>query len=130
MSINPPPYVVVVKDISLSADESDENHGGIEVIWLDDITHPLIVTEDQAEAVGKVAVDGNTYHQHVRTLQVLRTDESDDIVSGLQEGDLITFTASALSETAQKGEVLAIRQTIDVDDDVVYQLVVQYYEAV
>jgi hypothetical protein len=125
-----PPLVVVVRDISLDADEADENHNGIEVVWLQDKTHPLIVTEDQAEAVGTVSVNDNTYHQHRRTLEVYRTDQNDDAVADLQEGDLIDYIATAINETAQKAEVLAIQQTIDQDDDVLYQLLVQHYEAV
>lgn len=127
---SPPPLVVVVRDIGLDSDESDENHGGVEVVWLLEKNHPLIVTEDQAEAVGTVEVDNNTYHQHRRTLLVDRTDSNADVVANLQEGDLITFTATALGETVQKAEVLAIRQTISREDDVQYQLLVQYYEQV
>jgi len=126
----PPPYVAVVKDIGLTADEADETHSGVNVIWLDDITHPLIVTEDQAQAVGTVAVNDNTYHKHRRSLRVLRTDDNADVVAALQEGDLITFTASAIAETAQKAQVLATRQSISRDDDVVYDLLVEYYESV
>jgi len=127
---SPPPYVVVLRDISLTADEADETHETIPVIWLDDITHPLIVDEDQAEAVGGVAVNDNTYHKHRRKLRVLRTDDNADQVAALQEGDLIAFTVSALDETAQKAQVLAIRQSIDQQDDVIYDLLVEYYEAV
>ena len=126
----PPPYVAVVKDISLSTDEADETHESTNVIWLNDITNPLIVTEDQAEAVGTVAVNDNTYHKHRRRLKVLRTDSADDETVSLQEGDLIAFTATAISETAKKAQVLAARQTVDVNDDVVYDLLVEYYEAV
>ena len=126
----PPPQVVVVKDISLDADQADETHAGINVVWLNEITHPLIVTEAQAEAVGTVAVNSNVFHNHKRTLLVDRTDSAGDVVSSLQEGDLITFTATALSETTQKAQVLAIKQTISADNDVQYQLLVQYYEAV
>ncbi len=127
---SPPPQVVVVKDISLDSDEADETHGGINVVWLADKTHPLIVTEDQAEAVGTVEVNNNTYHHHRRTLLVDRLDSADDEVANLQEGDLITFTASALSETTKKAEVLAIRQIVSAANDVQYQLLVQYYENV
>jgi len=126
----PPPQVVVVRDISLTTDEADETHAGINVVWLADKTHPLIVTEAQAEAVGTVGVDNNTYHKHKRTLVVDRLDNSDDEVSSLKEGDLITFTATALGETAKKAEVIAIRQNISQENDIQYQLVVQYYEAV
>ena len=127
---SPPPEVVVVRDISLTSDESDDTHAGINVVWLPEITHPLIVDESQAEAVGTVEVDNNTYHKHRRTLRVDREDDNDDVVSSLQEGDLITFTATALGETAKKAEVLAIRQTVSRDNDIQYDLVVQYYEAV
>ncbi len=127
---SPPPDVVVIRDIDLDAEDADETLDGVNIVWLEDITHPLIVTEDQAEAVGTVAVDGNTYHKHLRSIQVDRLDANSDSVAALQEGDLIAFTATARGETAQKAEVLAIRQTIDQDDDVIYQLLVQYYEAV
>ena len=126
---SPPPEVVVVRDISLSADDADDTHEGINVVWLPEKTHPLIVDESQAEAVGTVEVDNNTYHKHRRTLRVDRTDDNADVVSSLQEGDLITFTATALGETAKKAEVLAIRQNITTLD-VEYDIIVQYYEAI
>ena len=122
------PYVAVVQDVGLSAAEADETTGGVNVVWLDDITHPLIVTEDQAETVGDIALEDENYHQHQRTLKVLRTDANGDFVASLQEGDAISFTASALGETAQSAEVLAIQQAIDQQDDVVYTLLVGYYE--
>jgi hypothetical protein len=127
---SPPPNLVVAKNISLLTDEADETYGGVNVIWLPGITHPLIVTEAQAEVAGTVVVEGNTYHKHRRTLLVDRLDSSSDKVAKLQEGDLITFTATALGETTQKAEVLAIRQVLSQDHDIQYRLLVQYYEAV
>ncbi len=124
------PQVVVARDIGLSTDEADETYGGVNVLWLDEIQHPLIVTESQAEAVGTQAVDDVTYHQHVRTLLVDRTDTNDDLVSALREGDVFAYTATALGETVKKAEVVAIRQVISQDDDVQYQLVAKHYEAV
>lgn len=125
-----PPNVVVLRDISLAINEADETIDTVNVVWLDSITHPLIVTEEQAEAVGTVQVDGNTYHRHRRTILVDATDANSDAVAELQEGDLIAFTASALSETAQKAVVLAIKQQITQAEGVQYNILIEYYEAV
>ena len=129
---SPPPYVVYLDDVitAYTADEADETVDGVNVIWLDDITHPLIVTEDQGETVGRVAVEDNIYHKHRRTLRVLRTDANGDQVAALREGDVIAFTVTALGESVKKAAVLAIGQTIGRDDDVLYDLLVEYYEAV
>ncbi|WP_020675569.1 Ig-like domain-containing protein [Geopsychrobacter electrodiphilus] len=127
---SPPPNLVVAKDISLTAAEADDQVGGVNVIWLADITHPLIVTEDQAQLVGSVAVNDNCYHKHRRTLLVDRLDVNGDASAALQEGDLVAITIGALGETAQKAQVLAIRQSITPQDGVQYELLVEYYEAV
>ena len=125
-----PPDIVVVMPAGIDDADADEVIDGVNVVWLDDITHPLIVTDEQAQAVGRVGVEDNCYHTHVRTLRVLRTDTNADAVAALQEGDLVSYTVSALGETLKKAEVVAIRQSIDADDDVIYDLILQYYEHV
>jgi len=127
---SPPPLVVVAKDISLTTAEADETHGGVNVVWLPAVTHPLIVTEDQAQAVGTVRVYDAVYHKHRRTLLVDNTDANDDTTAELQEGDIITFTCSALGETVKKAQVLASKQQITQRDGVQYQVLVEYYELV
>jgi hypothetical protein len=130
-SSSTPPYVSVARDVGLSSDEADEtDDNGTNLVWLDSVTDPLIVTEAQAETVGTVEIDAATYHVHQRTLKVLREDSNGDLTASLQVGDLIQYSCDALGETDQKAEVMAISGALNKKEgDTLYTLIVQYYEA-
>jgi len=125
-----PPNVVCTRDIGLEEAESDEQKNGINVIWLDDIAGPLIVTDAQAVARGSVAIDETTYHKHVRKMTVQATDANGLQTRTLQKGNVITMTCPAIGMTAQKCEVLAIQRKLDNDDELTFDLQIAYYEQV
>lgn len=125
-----PPNVVVMKDLSLAASEAEETYAAVAVNWADEISHPLIVTEAQATAVGTAKVKAGIYHRHVRQLRLLKTDSNGANTCDLQQGDIIAFTASALSEMAKKAEVLSVQRAIDngLEDSEEYAVTVAYYD--
>lgn len=119
------PNVICIRDISLSAIEADEEHGGVNVSWLDDITSPLIVDETQAREVGRVAIDKASNHRHTRTLETI-----DAAAKSLQTGDIITVTASPIGMTAKKCRVVGVQTQAQRQNDegLSYILTVDYYE--
>ena len=125
-----PPNVVCTRNIGLEDSEADEIVGGTPVIWLDDITGPLIVTDAQAVAVGTIAIDGVTYHRHRRSVCVDPTDADGLQTRALQQGQIITLTCPAIGMTAKKCEVLACQRNLDDTDEITFDLQVAYYEAV
>ncbi len=125
-----PPNVVCIRDLSLAAGEYDELVDSVGVIWLPDHVSPLIVTEAQASEVGRVLIDGVTYHRHLRSIDVAATDADDNDTADLQEGNIITLSCAALSMTSQKCEVLAIQRRFNDADGERFVLTVAYYEAV
>lgn len=125
-----PPNVVCTRDIGLDESEADEIVGSIPVIWLDDITGPLLVTDAQAVAVGTVAIDGVTYHRHRRSVRVDPTDADGLQTRDLQQGQVVTMTCPAIGMTAQKCEVLACQRNLDDTDEVTFDLQIAYYEEV
>ena len=126
-----PPNVVCIRDISLAAAESDETVDGVNVVWIDTITSPLIVTEAQAKEVGRVAIDGQTYHRHKVGVKVLDLDSGDLQTRDLRQGSIVTITCAALGMTAQKCEILAAQRVIDGgEEDISYSLQAAYYEQV
>lgn len=128
---NAPPNVVVIKDLSLAASAAEESYAGVNVNWSEEISAALIVSEAQAQAVGTVVVENAVYHRHVRTLRVLATDANGDASLALKQGNVITFTCSALGESVKKAEVLAVQRNVDetLDGCQEYTLLVGYYEA-
>ncbi|APG24111.1 hypothetical protein [Syntrophotalea acetylenica] len=125
-----PPNVVCTRDIGLSTAEADEQVGGVNVIWLEDIAGPLVVTDAQAVAVGTLAIDEVTYHRHIRTMTVMPADANGLPTRDLRTGQVVTMTCPAIGMTAQKCEVLAIQRKIDDQDDITFTLQIAYYEAV
>lgn len=127
-----PPDVVCTRDVSLAADEGDEVVGGVNVIWADELRSPLIVTVDQAEAAGRVIIDGSTYHRHTLSLTVLRQDSDGDDTLDIQQGDILTVDVDALGLTAKKVEVLAKQRRVDkrANDNPTTALLVAHYELV
>jgi len=125
-----PPNVVCTRDIGLSTAEADEQVGGVNVIWLEDIAGPLFVTDAQAVAVGTLAIDEVTYHRHIRTMTVMPADANGLPTRDLRAGQVVTMTCPAIGMTAQKCEVLAIQRKIDDQDDITFTLQIAYYEAV
>lgn len=119
------PNVVCIRDISLSAIEADEEKGGINIAWLPDITSPLIVTEDQAREIGRVVIDAASNHRHTRTLETIER-----AASTLQRGDVITVTCPAIGMSAKKCRVVGVqtRAAKQADEDISYQITVDYYE--
>jgi hypothetical protein len=126
-----PPNVVCIRDISLSLAESDETVDGVNVVWLETHTSPLIVTEAQAKEVGRVKIDETTYHKHKVGVRVLATDAGTLQTRDLRPGSIATITCAALGMTAQKCEILAAQRTIDdSDEDISFDLQAAYYEEV
>ena len=126
----PPPNVVCIRDIGLTSAEADETIDSVNVVWLDDITGSLIITEDQAEAIGKVAIDEATYHRHIRTIQILEEDITGADPRDLQQGKIVTLTCPAIGMTDKKCEILAIQRRIAKGSETTWKLKIGYYEAV
>jgi hypothetical protein len=126
-----PPNVVCKRNIGLSLAESDEIVDGVNVVWLDTHTSPLIVTEAQAREVGRVKIDETTYHKHKVGVRVLATDSGGLQTRDLRPGSIVTITCNALGMTAQKCEILAAQRTIDdSDEDISFDLQAAYYEQI
>jgi hypothetical protein len=126
-----PPNVVCKRDIGLPLAESDETVDGVNVVWLDTHTSPLIVTEAQAREVGRVKIDETTFHRHRVGVRVLATDAGTLQTRDLRPGSIATITCAALGMTAQKCEILAAQRTIDdSDEDISFDLQAAYYEEV
>jgi hypothetical protein len=126
-----PPNVVCIRDIDLATAESDEVVGGVNVVWLDTHTSPLIVTEAQSREVGRVKIDETTFHRHRVGVRVLATDSNGLQTRDLRPGSIATITCAALGMTAQKCEILAAQRTIDdSDEDISFDLQAAYYEEV
>ena len=126
-----PPNVICKRNIDLAIAESDETVDSVNVIWIDTITSPLIVTEAQAKEVGRVAIDGQTYHRHKVGVKVLATDSGGLQTRDLRQGGIATITCDALGMSAQKCEILAAQRVIDDGaEDISYTLQAAYYEEV
>ncbi len=125
-----PPNVVCIRDIGLAASEADEAKDGVNVIWQEDITSALIVNEDQAEAVGKAALDETTWHRHLRTVQIEESDITGADPRDLQQGNIITLTCPAIGMTNQKCEILALQRKVAKSQPTVWVFRLAYYEAV
>jgi hypothetical protein len=128
----PPPNVVCIRDIGLTAAEADETIEAVPVTWLEDLTSPLYITEAQAREVGRVAIDERTYHRHVRSVAVLASDAAGLPLAGLQQGSIITLTCPAIGMAAKKCEILAAQRQAERagEEDMTYTLTIAYYEAV
>lgn len=125
-----PPNVVCTRDIGLEGYEADETVGGVNVVWLEDIAGPLIVTDAQAVAVGTVAIDEVTYHKHIRKMNVPPIDANGLQTRTLRKGQVATMTCPAIGMTAQKCEVLAAQRKLDDDNELTFDLQIAYYEQV
>jgi hypothetical protein len=128
----PPPNVVCIRDIGLTAAEADETVEAVPVVWLEDLTSPLYITEAQAREVGRVAIDERTYHRHVRSVAVLASDAAGLPLAGLQQGSILTLTCPAIGMAAKKCEILAAQRQAERagEEDMTYTLTIAYYEAV
>jgi len=128
----PPPNVVCIRDIGLTAAEADETIEAVPVTWLEDLTSPLYITEAQAREVGRVAIDERTFHRHVRSVAVLAKDAAGLPLAGLQQGAIITLECPAIGMTARKCEVLSCQRQAErgSEEDMTYTLTIAYYEAV
>ncbi len=125
-----PPNVVCIRDIALTAAEADEAVSGVNVIWLTEISGPLIVTEDQAREVGRIEIDGVTYHRHLRTVQIEPEDAAGAATGALLQGQIITLDCPAIGMVGQRCEVLSIRRTVTRQGGIEYTCRIAYYEAV
>lgn len=124
-----PPNVVCIRDIGLADSEADEAKDGVNVIWLEDITSPLIVDEIQAEVVGKVAIDEATFHAWKLSAKFLPKDAAGLATRELQKGNIVAVTFPALGLTAQPCEVLGKTRSVK-RGLIKYSLDLAYYEAV
>jgi len=131
-SYSTPPNVICVRDIGLTAAEADETVNSTNVVWIDDMVSPLIVSDAQAESVGAVIIDNLTWHRHLSTVRVLPLDDAAFESVDLQRGDIVTITATALGMTSQKCEVLGVQHTASRsdDEDLSSVLTVAWYEEV
>lgn len=125
-SVSLPPDVLVVKDLSLTSDQAEDAEGTIYVNYGDEIRSALIVTEEQAQKVGTVEIEKQTYHRFVRTVRVKKNDSGSNNTRDINKGDLVTITATAIGMTSKKCEVLAKQR--EIRDDVEFTMIVAYYE--
>lgn len=128
-----PPNVVCLRDISLSATEREDVYNSVNIIWKPEIRSKLVVSESQAQALGTKAIDETTYHRHIRTIRVKDIDDVDVATRTLQEGNIITITASSIGDTARKVQILSKQRVVQKDGNdnrIEYNLIVAHYEAV
>lgn len=124
-----PPNVVCVRDITLALAEADEVKDGVNVIWLEDISSPLIVDDLQAERRGAVAIDGCVYNEWRLSATFLPSDANGLATRGIRQGETVTMTVPAKQLFNQPCEVLA-KQRIVRGGLVKYRLLLAHYEDV
>ncbi|MDW7643460.1 MAG: Ig-like domain-containing protein [Desulfuromonadales bacterium] len=128
VSSAPPPNVVCIRDIGLTAAEADDTVSGVPVVWLEDIVSPLIVTDIQASRVGKVAIDGVTFHEWRLSAAFLPADADGVPARTLRCGETVAVSVPALGLVSQACVLLA--KTRAASGGVVrYQLSLAYFEA-